>query len=619
MTNDSGFSISTTVDPHNGLKPLPDWVAFDLCKAYPVAGGNLLLRNTINGKRCMVQPEVYASLLNCIEFKTIDQHTARIIKRHPGMEEQKAAIDQVLHQMLKTGMLISAKATCKRLGTKVENTETENTDSRPVAAIITWERPGSLERLLESIANNCETKNIHRLYVIDDSRKTENIDKNKALVKTFSDRIDTTLQYFGRTEQDQLIEGLVKKLPAHEDAIRFLVDQSRWREHWTAGLTRNLALLLSSGRRLVMLDDDTVCDVFEAPGSNPKITFSDQARHADFFADEQEWAHLHQPINPDPIQRHMQCLGLTFSEALGVLGENHLKPAGLNHATALMVNELKPESPVLMTECGSLGCPGSTKNTWLPDMAPASLVRMLKSEQKTRNALTHRLVWSGRNHPHFAPRSNMSQITGFDNRHMLPPYLPIMRGQDRLFGHMLDFIFPSAVTLDYPWAVPHLPQPERQWQDRDLSFKPADTFPAFFFEKILEQKSDCVSDTTADRMSHLNAWLRDMAAAPDATLTEMYREDRLEKSSAQLKHLEQLMATADKAPVNWQNYLRNGIQQLSSDLDKASRDDFTVKGFPKNLEGAELIAFWRDTWLGFAGALDAWPNIREAAKDYFEA
>ncbi len=193
----------------------------------------------------------------------------------------------------------------------------------------------------------------------------------------------------------------MKQLPEHENAIHFLADQSRWKDFWTAGLSRNLALLLSCGRRLVMMDDDAICDVYEPPQPKPDITFSDDPREVEFFGNEQEWAYLQQPINPDPINRQMQCLGLTFSEALTVLGQNHLKPAGFTNATALQLSELQPDSAVLVTECGSLGCPGTGSNTWLPDMPPASLKRMLASAEKTSQALSSRKVWSGRNQPTF--------------------------------------------------------------------------------------------------------------------------------------------------------------------------------------------------------------------------
>jgi hypothetical protein len=266
-----------------------------------------------------------------------------------------------------------------------------------------------------------------------------------------------------------------------------------------------------------------------------------------------------------------------------------------------------------MTECGSLGCPGTASNTWLPYIPAASLKRILASVKETTRALTKRKVWIGRNHPHFAPRSRMSQITGFDNRQMLPPYLPILRGQDRLFGNMLDFIFPNSVTLDYPWAIPHLPLPDRQWRNRDLDFTPSDSYPVFFMEEVLENKSSCQSDLPKDRLSTLAGWFNDMSTASGDSLATMYRENRLRDDSERLELLNDLLSKAESTPVNWQNYLRNGIRQLNVDLDRASRQDFQLKGLPATMDGDELIGFWRDVWADFAAALNAWPEIRAAA------
>jgi hypothetical protein len=613
MTDPTGFSLGMSVNPASAFKPLPDRVAFDLCQAYPVPGGNLLLHNTRTGKRAMVKPEVYASLLLCGQFKTLDEHAAAIIKINPALQGQQANIRKVLQGMLDNGIMLSAKKACDRLKIKVENNSEETETTAPVVAILTWERPQALERLLESIASNCDTEKFHRLYVIDDSRKAENISQNQALTERFVSRISSPLKYFGQAEQRSLLDELAERLPEHENAIRFLADQSRWKDHWTSGLSRNLALLLSCGHRLVMIDDDTICDVFEPPSPKPDITFSDDPREAEFFGNEQEWAYRRQPINPDPIDRQMQCLGLTFSEALAVLGQNHLKPAGFSNTTALQLSELQPDSAVLVTECGSLGCPGTGNNTWLPDMAPDSLKRMLASVEKTSQALSSRKVWSGRNHPHFAPRPNMSQITGFDNRQMLPPYLPILRGEDRLFGYMLDFIFPTSVVLDYPWAIPHLPLPDRRWRDRDLNFTPGDSFPMFFIEKIIGYKSSCQSALPGERLLYLSTWFNDLATASPDTLVSMYRDSRLRGFSERLEHLTKLLAETEPAPVNWQNYLRNGISQLDVGLERASREDFKVKGLPATMETDELITFWRKVWGDFAATLKAWSEIRHAA------
>jgi hypothetical protein len=367
-----------------------------------------------------------------------------------------------------------------------------------------------------------------------------------------------------------------------------------------------------------MMDDDTLCDVYDPRLSKPDILFSDKPREADFFASEDEWAHRHQPLNPDAINRHMQCLGQSFSDALNILGQNHLKPSGFASSTALQTSELQPDSPVLMTECGSLGCPGTTNNTWLPDMAPDSLKVMLGSSLNTRSALKKRQVWSGRNQPHFTPRPNMSQITGFDNRYPLPPYLPILRGEDRLFGNMLDFVFPSGLTLDYPWAIPHLPIPRREWDEKANEFTPHHSFPMFFVEQVIEQKSKCLATGPADRMATLAAWFTDLATAPNDTLVAQYRDARLRSASERLQQLEGLLAKADSAPQEWRDYLQNGINQLNTDLDVASHADLPIKGPANSMEGDELICFWKETWVNFAAALNAWPDIWAAASKIIE-
>jgi hypothetical protein len=619
MTDRSGFSLDMSVNPDTRIKPLPDWVAFDLCRVYSLPGGNLLLHKTQNGQRAVVMPEVFASLSNCIEFKTLDQHTANIIEANPGMQDQQADIRKVLQTMLDNGIMISAKKVCENVKQMAKSSGEKNQAGKPVVAIITWERPEALGRLLDSIAVNCDTEKVHCFYIIDDSRIEENIKQNKALVDGVSSRIKVTVKYFGQDEQQSLLDGLARRVPEHEEAIRFLADQSRWRDQWTSGLVRNMALLLSGGHRLVMMDDDTVCDVYNPPRPKPDITFSDNPREAAFFETEQEWAHQHQSMNQDPINRHMQCLGLPLSEALDVLGQQHLKPASLANATALLVSELNSESPVLLTECGSLGCPGTSSNTWLPNMALKSLQQMLASQRKTTNALNSRLVWSGRNHPHFAPRHNMSPVTGFDNRQFLPPYLPILRNEDRLFGNMLDYILPTGVTLDYPWAVPHSPIPSRKWYEKDLEFSQGDLFPQFFIDQVITQKSSCLSTDPVERLKVLASWFYGLSVTSHEALKAMYRDDYLNSASGQLQLLNSLLANGESSPVNWQNYLRNGIRELNADLEKASRDDFLVSGLPGGLDENELIAFWKWTWAGFASALKVWPEIRKAAAEHLNS
>jgi|GEM_PF-544074 len=627
MNEKTNILTDVKVPSGNEFKPLPQLMAFDICQAYPVPGGNLLLRNSRTGHREMITPEVFATLMNCKTFRTLDEHVAHVIKLNPNMQGQQADIRQVLKTMLDSGMMISASVFCDKLKRKSNSTastastpptsakDDQPVDDQPVVVITTWERPGALARLLKSMQKNCATEKFHHLYVVDDSRDVDNIARNRELVAEAAFGLKTPVQYMGQSEQQKLIGSLVVKLPQHEASIRFLADQSRWREHWTSGLARNLALLLSCGHRLVMLDDDTICDVFEPGKSRPDISISNSPRDADFFASAQEWLGQRQALNADPISRHMQCLGLTLSQAIDKFGQGNLKPAGLSMASTRMLNELSDSSKVLVTECGSLGCPGTTNNTWLPNMSPESMQHMLASERKTHQALNTRMVWTGRLQPHFGARPNMSQITGFDNREMLPPYLPILRGEDRLFGLMLNFLHPTDVSLDYPWAIPHLPMPAREWHKKDQDFTQGPSFPYFYREELLSHATRCQAEGPQARLVDMAIWFKDLSATPAKKLFENHRDLALRSISEQLELLNELSEKAEKAPDEWKDYLQQGIAQLGASLGAVSSNEHPTKGQPDFLEDDELIQFWKQTWGGFAVALEAWPAIRATATE----
>jgi len=154
---------------------------------------------------------------------------------------------------------------------------------------------------------------------------------------------------------------------------------------------------------------------------------------------------------------------------------------------------------------------------------------------------------------------------------------------------------------------------QRHWEECGRDFTSSNSFPMFFVEQVITQKSSCLASAPTDRLKTLANWFNTLATASSESLTAMYRDSQLRASSELSMHLSSLLTTDDSDPSAWQDYLKNGIQALSTDMEKASRPDFPVKGRPNNLEGAELISFWQETWSGFANSLNAWPDIREAA------
>ena len=581
----------------------------------PLPDGEILVRNRRNGKQMVLPVEIVNAMSFCTRFRTLDEHLDELVDGSEGEDSaevaaRRAGIRSVIQSLQEGGMTISAQEICDRLtAPPAVNPVTQ----KPILTVITWQRPEALARLLDSLLLRCDPEGIERCFVIDDSRDPESIRKNRDITLTAAQQAEIKLDYFGEAEARRLLDELVDALPQHEEAIRFLIDRDRWASHWTCGISRNYSQLLSVGHPLIVFDDDVICDVHEAPFARPGIDLANYPRQAEFFASQQEWPPTAAAGQRDPVARHMRCLGLTVPEALSILGVNRPEAAALHQGEAELADRLHASSRVLVTECGSLGDPGTGNNQWLTRLSAESRKRLLKDEKTFLTALKKRNSWLGRPRFTFSPASNMSQISGTDNRDFLPPYFPFNRVEDRLFGQTTSFIFPKSVSLDQPWGTPHLPMPERSWTQRSNDFTLTDRFPCdlLFLPQGLHQA--CPFDEPMDRLRYLAHHYLDLANCPDNELIQLFADDWHDKRSARLLNLHDNLRQSVDEPLIWREYLHKAMQQVvNSSLGKLTEEN--LEGSTPALAGNELLNFWKDSFRSYGQSLLAWPEIREAVR-----
>jgi len=273
---------------------------------------------------------------------------------------------------------------------------------------------------------------------------------------------------------------------------------------------------------------------------------------------------------------------------------------------------LARRSRVLITECGALGDPGTGNTRWLANMPPASRERLATTPGGLRLALEQRCCWLGRDRPTFRPQSRISQVTGYDNRSLLPPYFPIMRGEDRLFGQMTRYVHVDGVALDYPWAVPHLPLQERGWSDSENSHAVSGHFPGTMVSALLEKQHDCLALDPQSRLRFVASRFQDLAAASDRTLLRRLADDRHGYRASQILMLQTRIQESAGLPADWRDYLNGALQQtLESRPGKFKPDE--ISNYEINLTGKDLLGFYRDAWGGFGDGLLAWQEIRAVA------
>lgn len=613
MNDPNSFSYTFSANPAP-RRPAPGagLFAVDALSEFPLGGDQVLARNPRNGREMVLPADHLKTLVDhCSRFRTLEEHVAELMEGSDGAPERAAAIRAVVQSFRDGGLTLSAAEICRDLA---PTPTARPVADKPVVVIITCDRPQALDRLLESIGANCDLEAIDRLWVIDDSRSAENGARNRELTATAGAQAPIGFHYFGADEACELLNALIGQLPHHERAIRFLIDRGLWRDHKSYGLARNFSHLVSVGKPLVVFDDDALCEAYEAPLSQAGVAFSVGQQEAVFFANNAELQDGLARNERDPVAGHMQCLGLAVPQALSVLGLTQLEPTALKTATTDFACHLRRDSRVLITECGSLGDPGTAGNSWLGSMSPASSERLATSEGRLQQALEKPCCWVGRERPEFRQSSSMSQVTGFDNRVFLPPYFPVGRGEDQIFGQATRFIYPDSVTLQYPWAIPHLPIPARHWTERDNDYSIDNRFPGTLFSRLCGYPNNCQAEDPQSRLAFLARIFMDAAESPDRRLFDRFVDDRHGHRAWQLQKLQEKLGQSSSLPTEWTSYVENALGQVQASAPGELRmDSLTSK--VGDLQGREVLRFWRDAWRGFGGSLLAWNDIREAARE----
>ena len=611
MTNPTSFTYTFPVSsaPQRPA-PEPELFAVDRLSDFGLGADQLLARNPRTGGELVTPGDHFNTLVAyCSAFRSLDEHVAELMKGSDDAPQRAAVIRQVVQSFRGAGLTLSARDICRELAPVAGATPLAE---KPVVVITSCDQPLKLERLLASLLEHCNLGAVERCFVVDDSRSAENARRNRAAIVAAAARSAAPIHCFGADEAIELTATLATQLPQHAEAIDFLLGRPRWRDFESYGVARNFSHLLAVGKPLVVFDDDTLCEAWAAPFQAEGVAFTAGQREAAFYSNHDEWRQGLTRCGFDPVAGHLRCLGLDLPTALGVLGLPGLRQEALRSAPLRLARSLRRRSRVLITESGALGDPGTGSNIWLATLPPASRERLARAEGRLRQALEQRCCWLGHGQPTFRPHGSISQVSGFDNRSFLPPYFPVARGEDRLFGQMTRYIHPESIALDYPWAVPHRPLQERTWSAGDNSFAISPVFPGLLTDDLVGNGDRCLAAEPLDRLAFLGRLFEDLGSASDATLLERLADDRHRYRASQIRNLQQQIEASAGLPADWLGYLQEALRQVQS----SQLDDFRVanlKGTVGSLHGQDLLDFWKGAWRGFGRALPAWREIREAA------
>ena len=597
---------STAAD--SGVAGVP-LVAFATCELIPVNERMTLAINRENGAQRLLIPSLVEALKTCTQFNTIAGHTRVLCRTRNELRGREKTVASTLEELRKAGFFLEADTVTGRL-----NVPASSQRAPTRVFVITCDRPDDVERLLESMLASGGLTEHDRLYLIDDSRDADNRKKNADAVARFSTRSAQAMNYFGAQEQERLLDTLIDAVPGHEHGIRFLIDRKQWSHHPTYGRSRTLALLLSVGFRAIVLDDDILCQAVRPAVPEEGIAIGvDQTREASFFSDRDSLMAHAAPLEASPLTLHAQVVGATLSEVVHGLNGGDVEPSQLTGANAAMTNIWRADSPVLITQSGSWGDPGTGDAHWTLNLGEFSVSRLLTAPQGVTAAIENRCAWLGSPRPSIVKMAFMSQMTGLDNSALLPPYFPAFRGEDLLFASMVEAMHPRGAVLEHGFAVPHLPGKRERKTLRDpiASAGSIGLFSAYLTNRI--DYTD--ANNPEDRLAMLAQDFRRIADKNTADLLMDYRREVAKGHAMSLFLLsDQRRRTQDMNSANWTGYLDRGISEMQSALQREwSPTD--LEDVPEGTSAEQAVEGFRGFLRGYAAALDAWPAIRQAVEN----
>ncbi|GEM_PF-453932 len=576
-------------------------------------------------------------LCECRQFKTLDDHAQDICQTRNLPEDSIEAIKSQLTRLAEAGFLISREqllfdGAC-RGGQALALGFEANISGEPAAkdspatgcsiasvGILTCNRPEGSERSLRSyIENSKQYGRTNDFVVMDDSASPQTRESYKCLLRELAAEYGVEIFYAGLEEKTDFAKALVEKGGLPAEVVNFaLFDVEKTGA--SAGANRNALTLHTAGDAIFSADDDTVCRLVPSPELREGLEFAAGTEASDIwiFPNRQTALQSVSFIEDDNLALHELMLGKTAGAIATTFGHT----GDFNGADTALVRRLRAGGGrVLVTFSGLIGdCGwGAPFGYWNAPLGyllltGSSRERLVQSESDYRFGLTSRDILRVASTLTISDETfGMTTFVGLDNRLLLPPFLPVRRGQDLIFATTLGQCFPDACFGHLPWALLHEPVETRKFWPGEI-FRTASGFDTA--KLIVECVKSCSfgpgQTGPKQRLRALGTHLTELGSLPQADFEEFVRLQVWRTSSSFISQAEEQLQQYSAEPAFWANDVKKYLDILCQSL---TRDDYFV---PLDLLARRSTSEARELAqrlvLKFGQLLCWWPDMVEVAK-----
>jgi hypothetical protein len=459
--------------------------------------------------------------------------------------------------------------------------------------IVTRDRLRSLVACLESYLANCQRHGRSPEFVVADDSNAEAADRTRAALRRLADQFTARIRYAGQHEKIRFADALAAESGVEPEIIRFALFGDA-RCALSVGANRNGLLLVTPGSLMLAVDDDTLCRIAAAPEHEAALSFFSGYDPSElwFFPDRARATRFVSFTNVDVVGCHESLLGSAVADLGG--------PS-------------EPDGRVTMTLNGLVGDSGMASPRYYLTLTGASRDRLVASPQAYRSGLESREILRSARQPTITRGPFcMTTFLGLDNRWLLPPFFPVQRNSDGIFGIMLQKCVDGSHVAFLPWVLLHAPKPPRVFAPEDLwADARAVRTPDIVLASVLSHEPRAGLATTATRLADLGKHLRWLGALrlPDFEAHVLSLQQF--RNLAFVTVLQSQLQAHGSSPRFWADDMERMVELMSK---ASTAQDYLV---PRDLrQGRDTTAarlLGQELVGKFGELLEAWPDLVAAA------
>lgn len=566
----------------------------------------------VNGDPHAVLETQEAEILrHCADFDSIEDHAARYCTTFMLDSSHRKYIETVLRGLVERRLLLDKAES----GNRWPSAGVPPHQAIRHLSTITSDRVETARRCFSSFAENLSRhQRSCDLVVVDNSTVGQNLEGNQAWLRQLNQTHDLDFYYCGPAEKTAFIEEMKREgVPGHVLDFALLgVPEA----DLAGGSNRNTQLLLFAGLPFFSVDDDVICRIAPSEALEDRLDYDPGLDPTDFeFFTSRDQA-LSSPASEevDIVGEHERLIGRELRSLVG----------GAGGGTRLSL-ETVDDQLLTALELGR-GRVAVTSNGIMGDSGMGLTRYPLYLQDENREAL----IWSEEDYDAYSGARNvrrcspgyvlsssrflMTTSVSLDSSALLPPFFPVNRNTDGIFGDTLRAFDRYLFTGHLPFAIAHDPPVTREISKEENLHGATSLKSSDFVRYCLKNYEGLhVSDDPRRKMMALGEHLKFMGSLSPSDFREYVRESWVNAVGIRISTLEHSLALYDHQPPFWAEDIYRYVDRLRQSLREV--DEPNLERLGEGVAVSETPAFLRLLIERFGELLVYWPDIVSKAQE----